>query len=327
VKRINVVALRHAAWSTANVSRLAAFLIVLCTVLVAQLVSAAPADLDLNMIAYDRIIQGAQVPIYTDVYNVAAPGSDNLDYSLYYTFPNGSTSSVLTGSRAADGGAGVDRWTYNFNSALAPYGANTFKSTVEGQAGTLHSPKQYQVNIQVLNHVVPAQWYNGVEVDIREDHPPAQEPSPDPLAFGATGGGETVSLAAPNVLGDPLVPTANMDLDSISEIGSSKITSDLVPTYGVVADDSPTAGIDWSIIVNRSQPGHFEKTFTLKFSDEDIPGGSSPESMTARLFVYFDIAADGSGVGGIVPLYVPEPGVASMLVALSALLLRRRRIG
>jgi len=117
-----------------------------------------------------------------------------------------------------------------------------------------------------------------------------------------------------------------MDLDSITEIGSSKITSDLVPTFGVIADDSPTAGIPWHIIVNRTAPGHFEKTFVLKFSDEDIPGGSSPESMTARLFVYFDIAADGSGRGEIVPLYVPEPGLLSLTSALAVLLLRRRRI-
>jgi hypothetical protein len=290
---------------------------------VSQLVYAAPADLNLGMVTFDRIIRGAQIPVYADVYNSAAPGSDDLNYTLYYTLPDGSTTTVVNGTRAADGGADATRWVYNFNSAGAPYGDNNFSATAAGQAGTLHSPKTVQADVEVLNHVVPATWINGREVDIREDHP--QEPSVDPLAFGATGGGEFVSLAAPNIIGDPLVPTANMDLDSVFPTGSTKITATLAATYNVVANDDPSAGIPWQITIDTRSPGHFETIFNLGFSDEDIPGGSPTGSVKAKLRVFADVDASGAVTGGLVPLYVPEPGVAPMAVCLSGLLLRRRR--
>jgi hypothetical protein len=281
--------------------------------------------LNLGITAFNRIIRGAQIPINSGVFNDAPAGSDDLNYSLYYTLPNGTFTVPVTGTRAADGGAGYDPWTYTFNSAGAPYGPNNFSVTAAGQPGTLHSPKSAGLAVQVLNHVFPAQWINGKEIDIRETSVPVQEPSPDPLAFGATGGGETAALAAPGIVGDPLVPTADMDLDSVSWTGSDKINTDLLPTHNVVADDSPSAGIPWQIFINRTEPGHFTKTFTLRFSDEDIPGGLPPNSMTARLFVFFDVYADGSGSGGIVPLYIPEPGAMPITVMLSGFLFRHRR--
>src|SRR5438045_2394680 len=90
------------------------------TILVAQLVFAAPADLNLGITALNRIIRGAQIPINSGVFNDAPAGSDDLNYSLYYTLPNGMFTVPVTGTRAADGGAGYDPWTYTFNSAGAP---------------------------------------------------------------------------------------------------------------------------------------------------------------------------------------------------------------
>jgi hypothetical protein len=308
VKRHAVAILRHLA--KVIVVRRAACLTFACANAVSQLVYAAPADLNLGISALNRIIRGAQIPINSGVFNDA---------------PNGASTVPVTGTRAADGGADYDPFTYTFNSAGAPFGPNHFSVTASGQAGTLHSPRSVGLDVQVLNHVFPAQWINGKEIDIRETSVPVQEPSVDPLAFGATGGGESAALAAPGILGDPLVPTANLDLDSISWTGSDKITTDLAPIHNVIADDNPSAGIPWQIFIKRTVPGHFEKTFTLKFSDEDIPGGLPPDSMTARLFVFFDVYSDGSGTGGLVPLYVPEPGSMSLTAALSFLHLRRRR--
>jgi hypothetical protein len=282
--------------------------------------AAAPANLDVNILAPDRIIRGATVPVYADVYNVASSGADALNYSLYYTLPDATNTAVVNGARAADGGAGATRWQYDFNSTGRPFGANNFAVTVTGQAGTLNSPKTVGLAIQVLNHVEPAMWINGVEIPIRKEL--AQEPSVDPLAFGATGGGESFSAAAPHILGDPLVPTAAMDLDVIGVSGSSAITTTLATTMNVTADDSPTAGIPWTISV-PNLPGHYEKTLTLGFSDEDIPGAVSAGSIEAQLLIKVDVNVNGEATGSLTVL--PEPAGVTALVLGALTVCRRSR--
>ncbi len=300
----------------------AIFLSLFSVVVCSSLVYAAPADLDLNVIALNRIIRGAQVPIYADVYNVAAAGADELNYSLYFTLTDSSVTTPVTDTRAADGGASADRWSLNFDSSFAPFGPNNFSATATGQDGTLHSPKTVGVTVQVLDHVAPAMWINGQEIPIRED--PIVEPQIAPEQFAATGGGESFAAAAPHILGDPIYPTANMDLDSVSSVGDSEIATDLVPTYGVVADDNPSAGIPWQIYLNGVMPGHhYSKTFILGFSDEDIPGGVPTGSIISRILVTADVDANGATIS-LVPLYVPEPGAISMMIVVAVFLLRRR---
>jgi hypothetical protein len=291
--------------------------------------SAAPADLGLQLSADNltgsvRIIQGATIPIYADVYNLAATGSDPLNYSLHYTLPGGSVTPTVNGSLPADGGAHPDTWQYDFNSTGFAFGPYGFSATATGQTGALQSPKTRSLTVNVLDHVTPGMWLNGKLYDIRENKPPAQAPSPDFLAFGATGGGESVSLAAPNIIADPLVPTANMDIDSVTWIGDGQITGDLGITHNIIADDTPTAGVPWQVTIKRDMLGYHETIFTLKFSDEDIPGGDGTASMTARIRVFGTVAADGSFQGGVVPLWIPEPSTLALAIGLSVLQLTRR---
>jgi hypothetical protein len=282
---------------------------------------AAPPNLGLDVLAPDRIIRGATVPVLADVFNVAAAGADALNYSLYYTLPDATTTPVVNGVRAADGGAGATRWQYDFNSAASPFGANNFSVTVAGQTGTLNSPQTKGLAIQVLNHVEPAMWINGVEIPIRKGV--AQEPSVDPLAFGATGGGESFAASAPHILGDPLVPTAAMDLDTINLSGDPAISSTLIPTPNVPPNDSPSAGIPWTINI-QNVPGHHEAMLTLGLSDEDIPGAVSSGSILAELLIKVDVNANGQATGTLTVL--PEPtGAATLLLGALAASLRRRR--
>jgi hypothetical protein len=283
---------------------------------------AAPANLAIDIVAPDRIIHGATVPVYADVFNVAAAGADDLNYSLYYTLPDTTTTTVVNGTRAADGGADATRWQYDFNSAASPFGANNFSITVAGQAGTLNSPQTKGLAIQVLDHVEPAMWINGVEIPIRKEA--AQEPSVDPLAFGATGGGESFSAAAPHILGDPIVPTAAMDLDTLNLTGDPAITTTLISTHNVTADDSPSAGIPWSINV-QNVLGHHEAMLTLGISDEDIPGAVPTGSIESQLLIKVDVNANGEASGTLTVLPEPTGGPTMMLLGAVAIVRRRSR--
>lgn len=322
MKRTNVVP-RQVAKAAVGSLRHVTVLSLLGVVVCSSLAYSAPADLYLNVITLNRIIRGAQLPIYADVYNVAASGADDLDYSLDFTLPDGGITDPVTDTRAADGGAGADRWSINFDSSSAPFGPNNFLATATGQAGTLHSPQAKGVTVQVLDHVEPAIWINGQEVPLRNE--PIHEPMIAPEQFAATGGGESFSAAAPHVLGDPVNPTANMDLDSVSWIGDAEITADLAPTPGIIADDDPSAGLPWNIFLNGVMPGHhYSKKFILGFSDEDIPGGVPTGSIVSWLLVTADVDANGATIS-VVPQYVPEPSTLSLTIVLAVFLLRPRR--
>jgi hypothetical protein len=266
-----------------------------------------PADLGLSSQAPARIVQGANIPVYGYIYNEAPTGSDDLNYSIYYELPGGGTSTAAMGTKSADGGATFDTYRYDFDSSLAQFGDNVFTIHAAGQQGTLHSPQTQQVTVEVVNHVVPAMWIQGVEVHIDEAHHAAQEPDVDPLAFGATGGGESFAAGCPHIIGDPTVPTAALDLDSISSEGDAQITTDLAPVSNVSASDDPSSGIAWHVFVDGSTLGQFSKIFTVRFSDEDIPGASPTGSVVAYLEILANV--DGNGVSGSIEV-VPEAFVA-----------------
>jgi hypothetical protein len=297
-------------------------------VAVVQSAVAAPPDLGLNLIAPNRVVRGANFPLNAHVFNVAAPGADALNYSLFYTLPGGTNTGVVNGTRAADAGAGSDLVTLFYDTAGSPLGPNHFSVTAGGQAGTLHTPQTVELDVQVLRHVLPFNWISGNLRPLEG----AQEPAVDPLAFGATGGGESFSApsnavggpsgsnrpAGPNLVNSVIADTAALDLDSVFATGSSEITTTLVPTPNIPADLAPTAGLPWQINV-KNQPGHYEKMLTLTFSDEDIPGAVSPSSIVSELLIKVDVNANGA-TGTLTVL--PEPAIAILLTPLA--LLRRR---
>ena len=279
---------------------------------------AAPANLGLGTSTISPVIIGAQVPLNAFVYNLAAPGADPLDYTITYTLPDKSQFED-TGTRAADGGASYDFWQKFLDTSTSPLGMNTTTIRVDAP-DALNAPQVQQLSVNVLNHAFPGVWINGKIVT-----PAAQAPSPDPLAFAATGGGSTFAAGAPNVIGDPPLstPTAGLDLDFVHTHGDPQITITLAPTLDIAPDDDPTAGDPWTIDVDASHAGTFTTFFDLGFSDEqDLPGADAPGSIPWEFEVTATVSPDLSTVTGTL-IVLPEPASATTMLA--ALLLLKRR--
>jgi hypothetical protein len=144
----------------------------------------------------------------------------------------------------------------------------------------------------------------------------------DPLAFGATGGGESFA-AGSSLIADPDDPTGAMDLDSILVFGDPQITISLTPFEDLAADDDPAHGDHFQIVVDGSVPGTYFTIFELNYSDDDqIPGAYAPGSEHG----YFAVRADVTESGVTGELVVPEPSTGALLVAgVAALAVRRKR--
>jgi hypothetical protein len=287
-------------------------------------VYAGPGQLSMSsQIQYPTVIQGYQDPVSAQIYNEAAPGSDPVNFSVYATFPYGN-SSTYSGTRAADGGSGYLTLPFSFNSGLVNPGSQTVSVTAT-DTGTSQSLTQ-SGSVLVLAHADPAFNIGGNVVQLSSEplSPAAQEPSVDPLAFGATGGGESFAAGAPGVINDPVAPTAGLDLDSITAIGDSQITLSLTPFTDLAANDNPAFGDPFQILVDGSVPGVYFTDFELNYSDEqDLPGADATGSEHAYFAVQVTVTS--GGVTGMV--VVPEPGSGGLLALglLSVFLVARPR--
>ena len=272
-------------------------------------VYAGPGQLSMSsQIQYPTVIQGYQDPVTAQIYNEAAPGSDPVNFSAYATFPYGN-SGTYSGTRAADGGSGYLTLPFSFNSSLVSPGSQTVSVTAT-DTGTSASLTQ-SGNVLVLAHADPAFSIGGNVVQLSSRPVVAQEPSVDPLAFGATGGGESFAAGAPNVINDPVAPTAGLNLDSITAIGDSQITLSLTPFTDLAANDNPAFGDPFQIQVDGSVPGVYFTDFELNYSDEqDLPGADATGSEHAYFGVQVTVTS--GGVAGVV--VVPEPGSGRLLV-------------
>lgn len=265
---------------------------------------AAPATIDLQVTGPTRVIQGASANIFSYVANSAPSGSDNLNFSISYQYPYG-TSTLPGQTRVAGAGYGVPYVGY-LDTTQTGLGAQVTTVTVSDPAAS-NSPVSASFGVQVVTHAQP--WFY-VTVPGQPDIL-ALEPTFTPEQFAATGGGETFA-ARSSVINDPAVPTAMLDLDSIFESGDSQIRAQFLSSSGTsqtlsefVASfknlveiheasgqsviTSPLLyeqyGRIFDIYVDTSTPGTFTKTWTFGFSDEDILGASSPGSV-ARTFTY-----------------------------------------
>ena len=281
----------------------------------------APANLGLGTSTISPVIIGAQVPLNAFVYNTAAAGADDLNYKIFYTLPDGSKFSG-NGTRAADGGASYDFWQKFYDTSNSPFGVNNALISVV-DANALNSPAVQQLSVNVLNHAVPGVWVNGTLYTPEE--PPGSAPGVDPLAFGATGGGESFAAGAPGVVGDPplTIPTAELDLDSVVPHGDPEITITLAPFIDHVADDSPAAGVPWQIMVDASHAGTFTTFFDLGFSDEqDLLGADAPGSVKWEFEVQATVSQDLSTVTGNL-IVLPEPATGLLFLPMGLVLMRR----
>ena len=271
-------------------------------------VYADPGQLSMSsFIQYSTVIQGYVDPVTAQIYNEAAPGSDAVNYSVYASFPYGNTLPYV-GTRAADGGSGYLSLPFAFNSGLVNPGTHTVSVTATdtGTGGSLTQSG----SVLVLAHGVPAFNIGGNVIQLSSRPVAAQEPSVDPLAFGATGGGEFFAAGAPNLINDPVAPTAGLDLDSITAIGDSQITLSLTPFTDLAANDDPAYGDAFKINVDGSVPGVYFTDFELNYSDEqDLPGADAVGSEHAYFAVQVTVTPD--GVTGMI--MVPEPGSYSLL--------------
>ena len=299
-------------------AKLAGLILCLCFPLSLR---AQPGQLAMSsQILYSTVIQGAQVPVNAYIYNTAAVGSSAVNYSVYASFPYGN-SGTLSGVKSADGGAGYVTLPFSFNSGLVTPGTSAISVTATdtGNGGTLTQSG----NIQVLAHAAPAFVLGGSVVQLSSVAPAAQDPDVDPLAFGATGGGETFAARAPNLIDDPMAPTALLDLDSITVSGSSQISITLHPFNNQVASDDPALGVPFEIDVDGSTPGTYFTVFELNYSDEqDLPGAYAAGSEHDFFGVFAQVTPSGV-TGGIV--LAPEPGSGMLLATgLTMLILGRR---
>lgn len=255
--------------------------------------------IDLQMVYQPRVVQGASANIYAYVANSAPPGSSDLNYSISYAYPYG-TSTLNDQTRVAGAGAGIP-YVGQFDSSQTGLGTQTTTVTVSDPDAS-NSPVSAQVGVTVLTHAVPV-FYTAM---VGQQAIVAQEPSPDPLAFGATGGGESFAGRS-SAVNDPAEPTAMLDLDNIVEIGDAQIRAQFyAPDYSpqtmsefissfknlkeiheasgqsVITDPLlyEVYGRSFDIFVDTSLPGVFTKTWQFAFSDEDIPGAYEPGTLT-----------------------------------------------
>jgi hypothetical protein len=159
------------------------------------------------------------------------------------------------------------------------------------------------------------------------DAPPVQfetqEIDPNSLAQAPPSGTDAAATFAPQMIGDPPpnIPTADLDLDSITSTGSPFITTTLQPFIDLLSDDNPAEGLPFQVYAFVPSLGDYSTTFTLHYSDEqDLPGANAPGSQTASFTVAVDMTPTTADWTVTV---VPEPSSFGLLTIIGLALLGR----
>ena len=89
------------------------------------------------------------------------------------------------------------------------------------------------------------------------------------------------------------MPTAELDLDSITAAGSPFLLSSLKPLTDFPANDDPAQALPFGITADVPALGNYSTTFFLHYSDEqDLPGALAPGSEFVSFNVDANVAAD-----------------------------------
>ncbi len=281
---------------------------------------AGPAVLAMSsQVQYSTVIQGYSDPVYAYIYNTAPTGSSTLSYQAYATFPYGN-SSTYSGTKVADGGTGYQALTFSFDTSRVSPGNNvalsvTGTNTVSGGYVTLAG------SVNVLAHAEPALYLNNTIVPLTAPIPAPVDsivaPTSDAFSQAPPAGTELGGSADPQMLGDPPpgVPTAELDLDSITTSGSTYIVTTLSPFTDLPSDDNPAEGVNFPLTVYAPAPGDYDTTFYLHYSDEqDLPGAYAPGSEVVAV----NVNADVTPTTTTFTFATPEPG-ALLLFAVGAI--------
>jgi hypothetical protein len=244
-----------------------------------------PAMMNVKVAATpERVILGGSATLAVTVSNTApvlvANGADELDYTVS---GGGAASGVFTDVDLALGGGNTHLLT------LASDGVGLRSGSV-----AVHSPSQAAAH---------ADFSSTISYMVVDHAKPLFAGSADPISltldFGvvpqfADGGVRTFSIANwMSGLGD----AAGLDLDEILAAGGvAPFSTDLAPFSDLGAGDA----FDFHMGMATDVAGIFGGTYTLSFSDEDLPGAASAGTLT--LHVSGQVAA------------VPEPGTVSLLL-------------
>jgi endonuclease/exonuclease/phosphatase family metal-dependent hydrolase len=245
--------------------------------------------------APSRIIVGASSKVAVTVSNtapvVAANGADELDYTVS---GSGAASGSFTGVDLALDGGQTHQLTLASNVVGTQNGGIIVHSPSQGVA---HGDFSGTLTYAVLDHA-------------KASFVGSADPLVLTLDFGtvaqfSSASPQTFSIA--NWL-SALGGTAGLDLDAIeSSSASGPFSSDLALFQALVAGTAR----DFHLSMATDAPGVFDETYTLLFSDENLPGATAVNSLT--LHVTGQVAA------------VPEPGVIGLLaIGLGGICLRYR---
>lgn len=280
-----------------------------------------------NPVVYPEVIQGAQETIDAQVFNL---GTGTGSYAV----------SAICGSNQVNLGSLTGTLLPNANSnnnfsvntvALTP-GTYPVSATVQDTTpGNTNPNTTVNSQFSVLAHAAPALYLQGAMVPLAAPVPPPVEfttPEVDPNALGQSppAGSEAAASFAPQMIGDPPpdVPTAELDLDSITASGSPYITTTLQPFTDLPSDDDPAEGLPFQVDAFLPALGDYSTTFTLYYSDEqDLPGADAPGSETASFTVEVDMTASTADWTVTV---IPEPAALGLMIVVGiGALLRRSR--
>jgi len=279
-----------------------------------------------SQIQYSKVISGAVDPITTFIYNKAPPGSDagNFTVAAAYAPPNASGYTnfnyYYSGTKLADGGSGYLTASFPLNTSGFEGGNVAVTTTLTDTAtgGSITQGGQFTV----LDHASPGIYLQGQVIPLSSKTVVKFQTPDTNVDTSALELGGVSTASAMGMQGRS--PTAELDLDSITESGSPDIASTLAPFDDLPSDSDPSEGTPFNLDFD-ADPGDYNATFYLFYSDEqDLPGADTPGSQLAMFNV--DVNVEPGVADWTVTTDVPEPGSIAIMLAFCGICMRRRAI-
>ncbi len=278
-----------------------------------------------SQIQYGTVIQGGVVPVYAFIYNSAPSGTPAVPYQVSgaYGVNYDNSLGTFTGSKAGDNAATFQTVPFSLNTSNVAPGQVAVLVTLTDQTDGVQ--KQQGGQFTVLDHADPALYLQGKIIPLSSKTIVVFTSNVFAQAPGSTegpGGG-----FSPQLLGDPPPdPTAALDVDSVTSIGSPYITTTLGPLTNVPSNDDPSQGVPFQVNFQVPVIGEYSTTFLVHYSDEqDLPGADSPGSQLGSFTVDVNVTTDTAYWTVTTDTVAPEPGPLALLAVAAVILLACRR--